>query len=43
MEPMALSLLAWVLLFMTTGIFAAKAFTIPLAIVPVPITQIFML
>jgi len=30
-------------LFMTTGILAAKAFTIPFAIVPVPITQIFMI
>jgi hypothetical protein len=43
MEAIALSRLAWVRLFMTTGIWAAKAFTIPLAMVPVPITQIFMM
>ncbi len=39
---MALSKLAWVLLFMTTGILAAKALTMPFAMVPVPITQIFI-
>jgi len=39
----ALSRLACVRLFMTTGILAANAFTIPLAMVPVPITQIFMM
>jgi hypothetical protein len=42
MEAMALSRLACVRLFMTTGILAANAFTIPLAMVPVPITQTFM-
>ena len=43
MEPIALSKLAWVLLFITTGILAANALTMPLAIVPVPITQIFII
>jgi hypothetical protein len=42
MEAIALSRLAWVRLFMTTGILAANAFTIPFAMVPVPITQIFI-
>jgi membrane protein DedA with SNARE-associated domain len=40
---MALSMLAWVLLFITMGILAAKALTMPFAMVPVPITQIFMI